>query len=53
MDRFFVACCVFSLITGMYATEMIQRTMIDKHKGCTVEVTEGRITTVRIGKTDD
>ena len=53
MDRFVIACCVFCFITGMYVTEIVQRTMIDKNKGCTVEVTQGRITTVTVGTIDD
>lgn len=48
MDRFLIACCVFSFITGMYVT--IQ---IEQGRGCTIEVTKGQTTTVTIGKVND
>jgi hypothetical protein len=47
MDRFVIACCVFSFITGMYVTMLIE-----KNRGCTVEVTRGQVTTVNIGRTE-
>ena len=48
MDRFFVACMIFSFITGMFVAHMIEQ-----GRGCTVEVTHGQVTTIAIGKRDD
>ena len=48
MDRFWVACCVFSFITGSYLT-----VLHEKDRGCTIEVKKGFETTVTIGKKDD
>jgi len=48
MDKFIVACCIFSFITGMFVAHMIEM-----GRGCTVEVTHGQVTTVTIGERDD
>lgn len=48
MDRFFVACCIFSFICGMFIT-----VQIEQGRGCTIEVTRGQTTTVTIGKVND
>lgn len=45
MDRFVVACCVFSFICGMFITLQIEAA-----RGCTVEVTKGQVTTVAVGR---
>lgn len=37
MDKFFVACCVFSFITGMFTAHMIE-----KDRGCTVTFDKGK-----------
>jgi len=48
MDKFLIACCVFSFITGMYVT-----VLVEQGRGCTIEVTKGKTTTVTIGKVND
>ena len=48
MDKFIVACMVFSFITGMFTAHMIEQ-----GRGCVVEVTHGQVTTVTIGSKDD
>jgi len=47
MDRFLIACCVFSFIVGMFVTVEIQH-----GRGCTVEVQRGQVTTVTIGRAE-
>jgi hypothetical protein len=42
--KFIIACCVFSFITGMYATHTIE-----KGRGCSVLMTRGQVTTVTLG----
>lgn len=48
MDRFFIACLIFSFICGMFVTMEIEH-----GHGCTIEVTKGQVTTVTIGRVDD
>jgi|GEM_PF-5563996 len=48
MDKFIVACCVFSFITGMFTAHMIEQ-----GRGCRIEVAHGQVTTVTIGERDD
>ena len=48
MDRFFIACCLFCFITGMYVAHMIE-----SGRGCSIEVTRGQITTVMVGDRDE
>lgn len=43
--RFVIACCIFSFITGMYIAHMVQ-----KDRGCTVEISRGQETHVYTGK---
>jgi hypothetical protein len=47
MDKvmLFIACCVFSFITGMYTAHMI-----DKDRGCTVKFSHGNETHVLTGR---
>jgi len=45
MDKLVIACCIFSFITGMYAT-----LMIEKSRGCTVEIGHGNVIHVYEGK---
>jgi hypothetical protein len=45
MDRFFVACCIFSFISGMYVAHMIE-----KDRGCTVTFDKGNEMHVLIGR---
>lgn len=47
IDRFFVACCIFSFICGAFFVVLIEK---DREKTCTIEVTKGNITTVTIGE---
>lgn len=45
MNSLIITCCVFSFICGTYFT-----VMMEKDKGCTVEITRGQVTTVTIGR---
>lgn len=47
MDRFFIGCCVFSFIVGMFLTVEIEH-----GRGCTVEVKRGQVTTVTVGRVE-
>lgn len=42
--KFLIACCIFSLITGMYIA-----VLVTKDRGCTVEFNRGSETHVLIG----
>ena len=48
MDRFVVACCVFSFIVGVFVA-----VQVEQGRGCTIEVTKGQVTTVTIGRVND
>ena len=48
MDRFVIACCIFSFITGMYVTHIV-----NDSKGCTVRFVQGNMTHIHIGHTSD
>ncbi|CAB4129387.1 hypothetical protein UFOVP118_27 [uncultured Caudovirales phage] len=48
MDRFLIACCLFSFVTGMYAVHMIEA-----GRGCTVTFVQGKETHVLMGHGDD
>ena len=37
MDKFLIACCVFSFITGMYVT-----VLVEQGRGCTVTIQKGQ-----------
>lgn len=45
MDKFLIACCIFSFITGMYIA-----VMIEKDRGCTVSFSKNNETHVIIGR---
>jgi hypothetical protein len=47
MDKvmLFMVCCVFSFITGMYTSHMI-----DKDRGCTVKFSHGNETHILTGR---
>jgi hypothetical protein len=44
-NKFLIACCLFSFITGMYIAHMI-----DKNQGCTVTFDKGSEVHVLIGR---
>ena len=44
MDRFVIACCIFSFITGIYAAHVI-----NDSRGCTVKFVQGKLTHIVIG----
>lgn len=44
-NKFIIACCVFSFITGMYVAHIIE-----KNKGCVVSFSRGNQTHILIGK---
>lgn len=44
MTKLVIACCVFSFICGAFAV-----VVVEKGRGCTVEVSRGKVTTVFIG----
>lgn len=44
MDKFVIACCIFSFITGMYIAHMIEQ-----GRGCRIEVARGQVITVTMG----
>jgi len=50
MDKFIVACCIFSFICGAFFVEMIE-THRENNKGCTITFTQGKTTNVHIGHT--
>ena len=52
MDRFFIACMVFSLICGAFGVELVEAHR-ERDKGCVVKFTQGKETHVRIGHTDE
>ena len=45
MDKFVIACCIFSFICGAFFT-----LQVEQGHGCTVEVGHGKVTTVTIGR---
>ena len=45
--KFLIACCLFSLIVGAYTV-----VMVEKGRGCTVEIKKGQITHVFVGRAD-
>ena len=47
MDKFLVACCVFSFIVGMFVT-----VQIENGHGCTITVERGREAHVYIGRAE-
>jgi len=47
MDKFVIACCIFSFVTGMYASHMIFES-----RACTVTFTQGKETNVIVGHGD-
>lgn len=47
MDKFLIACCLFCFITGMYCA-----VLIEKDRGCTVEVQRGQVVTVTVGRSE-
>lgn len=47
MDKFLIACCLFSFICGMFLTMQIE-----KDRGCTVEVQRGQVVTVTVGRSE-
>jgi len=47
-NKFIIACCVFSFITGMYFAHIIE-----KDKGCVVSFSRGNQTHILIGKNND
>jgi hypothetical protein len=46
MDRFNVACIIFSFITGMFVAHEIE-----SGRGCVIKFTQGKETHVHIGRT--
>lgn len=44
MDKFVIACCIFSFITGIYAA-----VIIDQTRGCTVKFVQGQVTHIVVG----
>ena len=48
IDRFFVACCIFSFISGMFVAHLIEQ-----GRGCRVETTKGQVTVVMVGERND
>jgi hypothetical protein len=44
-NKFLIACCVFTFITGMFIAHMIE-----KNRGCTVTFTKGNEVHVMVGK---
>jgi len=44
MDRFVIACSIFSFITGMYVAHMVV-----EEKGCTITFVQGKQTQVFMG----
>jgi hypothetical protein len=52
MDKFIVACMLFSFICGAFAVEMVE-TRREYDKGCVVKFTQGNVTHVSIGHTSD
>lgn len=48
MDKFTIACCLFSFITGMYLAHNIEA-----GRGCTVTFIQGKETHVLLGHGDD
>ena len=47
MDKFIVACCTFSFITGMFLAHMIE-----SGRGCTVKFVQGKETHIMVGHGD-
>lgn len=47
MDRFFIACMVFSFIVGMFTT-----VQVENGRGCTITVERGREAHVYIGRAE-
>lgn len=47
MDRFWISCCLFSFIVGMFVT-----VQIENNRGCTVEVQRGQVVTVTVGRSE-
>jgi hypothetical protein len=52
MDKFIVACMLFSFICGAFAVEMVE-THREKDKGCVIKFMQGKETHIRIGHTVD
>ena len=48
MDKFVIACCIFSFITGIYSAHIIE----ESH-GCTVKFVQGKVTHILIGHIDE
>ena len=47
MDRFWIACCVFCFISGVYVAHIIEM-----DRGCTVNVERGKEAHVYIGRAE-
>ena len=52
MDKFIVACMIFSFISGAYFVELIE-THREHSKGCVIKFVQGKETHVFMGKSDD
>lgn len=52
MDRFMVACMMFSFICGAYVVEMVELHR-EHDKGCVIKFVQGKETHVHIGRTSD
>lgn len=50
MDRFLIACCIFSFITGMFVCVLIEQ---NRSHGCTIKVERDKQVRVFIGNRDD
>ena len=49
IDRFLVACCIFSFICGMFLTVLIEE---NRSHGCTITVERGNQAHVYIGRAE-
>jgi hypothetical protein len=49
MDRFVIACCVFSFITGMYVMHLVELRR-EFTKSCVISFVQGRTTHVFRGR---
>jgi len=52
MDRFFVACMIFSFICGAFFVMQIE-THREHDKGCIIKFVQGRETIITMGHTPD
>jgi hypothetical protein len=52
MDKFLVACMIFSFIFGAFVVEMVE-THREQNKGCVIKFVQGKETHVIMGHTSD